>query len=43
MCIEEQKDKGIEINRFVGFRELKVSLKNIGKKAQREITGVVTG
>ena len=28
MCIEEQKDKGIEINRFVGFRELKVSLKN---------------
>jgi predicted RNase H-like HicB family nuclease len=28
MCIEEQKEKGIEINRFVGFRELQVSLKN---------------
>lgn len=28
MCIDEQKENIIEINRFVGFREMQVSLKN---------------
>ncbi len=27
MCIDEEKEKVSEINRFVGFREMKVSLK----------------
>jgi len=27
MCMEEEKDKVPEINRFVGFREMQVSLK----------------
>jgi predicted RNase H-like HicB family nuclease len=27
MCMEEEKDKILEINRFVGFREIQVSLK----------------
>lgn len=27
MCMEEEKDKISEINRFVGFREIQVSLK----------------
>ncbi len=26
MCIEEEKEKGSGINRFVGFREMEVSL-----------------
>ena len=28
MCIEEEKEKNIGINRFVGFREIQVSLKS---------------
>lgn len=28
MCIDEEKEKISEINRFVGFREMQVSLKN---------------
>ncbi len=28
MCIEEEKEKTTEINRFVGFREMQVSLKS---------------
>jgi len=28
MCIDEEKEKVSEINRFVGFREIQVSLKN---------------
>ena len=28
MCIEEEKEKSSEINRFVGFREMQVSIKN---------------
>lgn len=28
MCIEEQKEKVLDINRFVGFREMQISLKN---------------
>lgn len=27
MCIEEEKEKVAEINRFVGFREMQVSIK----------------
>lgn len=27
MCIEEEKENGASINRFVGFREMQVSLK----------------
>jgi len=27
MCIEEENEKGAGINRFVGFREMQVSLK----------------
>jgi predicted RNase H-like HicB family nuclease len=29
MCIEEEKENGTEVNRFVGFRELQISLKTI--------------
>jgi predicted RNase H-like HicB family nuclease len=29
MCIEEEKENGTGVNRFVGFRELQVSLKTI--------------
>lgn len=28
MCIEEEKEKAPQINRFVGFREMQVSIKN---------------
>ncbi len=28
MCIEEEKQKATHINRFVGFREMQVSIKN---------------
>ena len=28
MCIEEEKEKATQINRFVGFREIQVSIKN---------------
>ncbi len=28
MCIEEEKEKVSEINRFVGFREMQVSVKS---------------
>ena len=28
MCIDEQKENVLGINRFVGFREMQVSLKN---------------
>jgi predicted RNase H-like HicB family nuclease len=28
MCIDEEKEKVSEINRFVGFREMQVSLKS---------------
>lgn len=28
MCIDEQKENGLEINHFVGFREIQISLKN---------------
>ena len=28
MCIEEEKEKALEINRFVGFREMQVPIKN---------------
>ena len=28
MCIDEEKENVSEINRFVGFREIQVSLKN---------------
>jgi predicted RNase H-like HicB family nuclease len=28
ICIDEQKENVTEINRFVGFREMQVSLKN---------------
>lgn len=28
MCIEEEKEKATEINRFVGFREIQISLKS---------------
>jgi predicted RNase H-like HicB family nuclease len=28
MCVEEEKDKAGEINRFVGFREIQVTIKN---------------
>ncbi len=28
MCVEEEKDKAGEINRFVGFREMQVTIKN---------------
>jgi len=28
MCIEEEKEKASEINRFVGFREMQVPIKN---------------
>ena len=27
MCIEEEKEKEMEANRFIGFREIKISLK----------------
>lgn len=29
MCIEEEKEKKTELNRFVGFRELQISLKTV--------------
>jgi predicted RNase H-like HicB family nuclease len=29
MCIDEDKEKISEINRFIGFREMEVSLKSI--------------
>jgi predicted RNase H-like HicB family nuclease len=28
MCIDEEKEKASEINRFVGFREMQVPIKN---------------
>lgn len=28
MCVEEEKEKTPQINRFVGFREMQVSIKN---------------
>jgi hypothetical protein len=28
MCVEEEKEKAGEINRFVGFREMPVTIKN---------------
>ena len=28
MCVEEEKEKTSEINRFVGFREMQVPIKN---------------
>jgi predicted RNase H-like HicB family nuclease len=28
MCIEEEKEKAPEINRFIGFREIQVPVKN---------------
>ncbi len=28
MCIEEEEENGPHINRFVGFREMQVSIKN---------------
>ncbi len=28
MCIEEEKEKAPEINRFIGFREIQVPIKN---------------
>jgi hypothetical protein len=28
MCIEEEKEKATEINRFVGFREMHVPINN---------------
>lgn len=28
MCMEEEKEKGIEGNRFIGFREIKISTKD---------------
>jgi len=28
ICIEEEKEKSSEINRFVGFREMQISIKN---------------
>ena len=28
ICIEEEKEKPVEINRFVGFREMQVTIKN---------------
>ena len=28
MCIEEKKEKAAEINRFIGFREIQVPVKN---------------
>lgn len=29
MCIEEEKEKASEMNRFVGFREMQVQIKNV--------------
>ncbi|HLF33560.1 MAG TPA: type II toxin-antitoxin system HicB family antitoxin [Cyclobacteriaceae bacterium] len=29
MCIDEEKEKVSEINRFIGFREIQVSLKTV--------------
>lgn len=29
MCIEEEKEKASEMNRFVGFREMQVQIKNL--------------
>ncbi|GAP67763.1 predicted nuclease of the RNAse H fold, HicB family [Bacteroidales bacterium 6E] len=29
MCIEEEKEKASEMNRFVGFREMQVQIKNM--------------
>ena len=26
LCIEEEKEKGSEINRFIGFREMQISI-----------------
>jgi len=28
ICIEEEKEKPVEINRFVGFREMQITIKN---------------
>ncbi len=28
MCVEEEKQKAGEINRFIGFREMQVTIKN---------------
>jgi len=28
ICIEEEKEKASELNRFVGFREIQISLKS---------------
>mgnify|MGYP006292682069 CR=1 FL=1 len=28
MCIEEEKERSIETNRFIGFREIQVPVKN---------------
>ena len=28
ICVEEEKEKTVEINRFVGFREMQVTIKN---------------
>jgi predicted RNase H-like HicB family nuclease len=28
MCIEEEKEKAPEVNRFIGFREIQVPVKN---------------
>ena len=30
MCIEEEKEKFAGINRFIGFREMQVSIKSAG-------------
>lgn len=30
LCIEEEKEKDIGMNRFVGFREMQVSIKTTG-------------
>jgi predicted RNase H-like HicB family nuclease len=29
ICIEEEKEKASEINRFIGFREMQVQIKNV--------------
>ena len=29
MCIEEEKGKASEINRFIGFREMQIPLKTV--------------